>query len=199
MNRSARRPNLPPAGLVSSGRTGPFACHRLLTAALTTLALVCAPAVSASATGADDATALDDLATMCVGDSIVGYAFKRSTLWTTTGQFLGAIVRGEPRLRATLDAQRIGAGKPATAVRVATGVQDDIVPHAQARQLAVDWCEKGANVTYDAIHLPDLGDGLLTNHLMPLITDQGRAISWLTDRLSGRAANSNCWSMPVQP
>ncbi|MFF3984897.1 hypothetical protein [Streptomyces sp. NPDC001601] len=28
---------------------------------------------------------------------------------------------------------------------------------------------------------------------------QGDAIAWLTARLSGVRAGSNCWSMPVQP
>ncbi|MFJ8082982.1 lipase family protein [Streptomyces sp. NPDC096205] len=143
--------------------------------------------------------ALRDLSTMCVGDAIFGYAFKKSTAWTTSGRSVTDIVAGEPKLRAVLDSQRIGRLKPTSPVRVATGVQDDIVPHAQARQLAVDWCRKGANVTYDAINLPDLGDGLLTNHLVPLLTDQGDAIAWLSDRLSGKAAASNCWTMPLQP
>jgi hypothetical protein len=143
--------------------------------------------------------ALHDLSTMCVGDAIFGYAFRKSTAWTTSGRSVTDIVESEPKLQAVLDRQRIGRLKPTSPVRVATGVQDDIVPHAQARQLAVDWCRKGANVTYDAINLPNLGDGLLTNHLVPLLTDQGDAVSWLTDRLSGRAAASNCWTMPLQP
>ena len=42
-------------------------------------------------------------------------------------------------------------------------------------------------------------DKILTNHLAPYLTDQGAAISWMTDRLSGKKAYSNCWSMPVQP
>ncbi len=80
-----------------------------------------------------------------------------------------------------------------------TGVQDDIVPHAQARQLAVDWCEKGADVTYKAVRLPNLGDKLLTNHLVPLLTDQGDAVDWLADRLAGKAARSTCRTLPAQP
>ncbi|GHH65485.1 triacylglycerol lipase [Kitasatospora indigofera] len=143
--------------------------------------------------------ALNDLSTMCVGDAIFGYAFTKSTAWTNGGESVSDIVAAEPKLRAMLDAQRIGTLKPAGPVRLATGIQDDIVPHAQARQLAVDWCRKGVDVTYDAIALPDLGDGLLTNHLAPLLTDQGEAISWLTDRLAGKAAGSNCWTMPLQP
>jgi hypothetical protein len=81
---------------------------------------------------------------------------------------------------------------------VTTGIQDDIVPHAQARQLAVDWCRKGGNITYAAVDLPNLGDRLLTNHLAPLITDQAAAISWLTERLEGKPTTSNCWTMPFQ-
>ncbi|KOU74835.1 hypothetical protein ADK57_06850 [Streptomyces sp. MMG1533] len=62
----------------------------------------------------------------------------------------------------------------------------------------MDWCRKGGDITYDAIDLPNLGDRILTNHLAPLLTDQGTAISWLTDRLQSEPATSNCWTMPFQ-
>ncbi|MEV7108724.1 lipase family protein [Streptomyces atroolivaceus] len=149
-----------------------------------------------SATGK---AALADASTMCVGDALFGYGFTKSSKWTTSGKSIGDIIAAEPRAKAALAKQRIGTLKPAGPVRLATGTQDDIVPHTQARQLAVDWCKKGANVTYDAIVLPNLGNKILTNHLVPLITDQGDAVSWLTDRLSGKPATSNCWSMPIQP
>jgi hypothetical protein len=142
--------------------------------------------------------ALADASTMCVGDAVIRYGFARSTAWTTSGKSVADIIAAEPAAQAVLDEQRIGAIKPAGPVRVATGVQDDIVPHAQARQLAVDWCRKGGNVTYAAVDLPDLGDRILTNHLAPLIADQGTAISWLTDRLEGESTTSNCWTMPFQ-
>ncbi|MEV3851737.1 lipase family protein [Streptomyces microflavus] len=148
-----------------------------------------------SATGK---AALQDASTMCVGDALFGYGFTKSSKWTTSGKSIGDIIAANPRAKAALDKQRIGTLKPAGPVRLATGIHDDIVPHSQARKLAVDWCNKGANVTYDAIKLPNLGDKILTNHLVPLITDQGDAISWLTDRLAGKAATSNCWSMPIQ-
>ncbi|MER6239857.1 lipase family protein [Streptomyces clavifer] len=149
-----------------------------------------------SATGK---AALKDASTMCVGDALFGYGFTKSNKWTTSGRSIGDIIAAEPRAQAALDKQRIGTLEPAGPVRLATGVQDDIVPHAQARQLAVDWCRKGANVTYEAVKLPNLGDRILTNHLVPLITDQGDAISWMTDRLAGKPATSNCWTMPLQP
>ncbi|MFE1029047.1 lipase family protein [Streptomyces sp. NPDC058818] len=142
--------------------------------------------------------ALKDLSTMCVGDALFGYGGDSSTDWTETGQSISDVIRAEPTLQAFLAEQRIGSLKPDSPVRVATGVSDDLVPHEQSRRLAVDWCRKGAKVTYDAVLLPGVGSGLL-NHFAPLLADQGKAISWLTDRLSGKPAGSNCWSMPVQP
>ncbi|GLY78182.1 lipase family protein [Actinoallomurus iriomotensis] len=150
-------------------------------------------------TNAAGKAALQDLSTMCIGEAILTYGFATSTKWTTSGRSIAAVIAANPSAQAELDAQRIGTLKPAGPVRLATGTQDDIVPHAQARQLAVDWCQKGGNVTYQPLVLPNLGDKILTNHLTPLITDQGDAVSWLTDRLSGKAATSNCWTMPVQP
>ncbi|MFI1169382.1 lipase family protein [Streptomyces sp. NPDC020801] len=143
-------------------------------------------------------TALADLSTMCVGDALFSYGFTKSSSWTTDGQTVSDIIRSTPAFQAFLDSQHIGTIRPATPVRVATGISDNLVPHAQARQLAVDWCRKGADVTYKAVALPGLGSALL-NHAGPLLADQGSAISWLTDRLTGRPAASNCATMPVQP
>ncbi|MFD8612467.1 lipase family protein [Streptomyces sp. NPDC059631] len=142
--------------------------------------------------------ALEDLSTMCVGDAILHYGYAKSTKWTTDGQSLSAIIGADPVLQGFLDTQRIGRLKPAGPVRVATGVSDNLVPHGQARQLAVDWCRKGADVTYAPVVLPNVVSPLL-NHFGPLLTDQGTAVSWLTDRLEGRAAPSNCFTMPLQP
>lgn len=142
--------------------------------------------------------ALADLSTMCVGDALLHYGYTRSTEWTKDGRSLGAVIAATPELKAYLDGQRIGRLKPSGPVRVATGVSDDLVPHGQSRNLAVDWCRKGADVTYEPVVLPGVGSALL-NHFAPLLTDQGDAVDWLTDRLSGKRTTSNCWSLPVQP
>lgn len=133
----------------------------------------------------DGRAALDDLSTMCVGDALAGYGFQKSSQWTSTGEDLETIVDKEPMMRETLAGQRIGRLAPAAPVRVVTGSRDDIVPHHQTTQLAEDWRDKGADVTYEAVDLPQLGDDLVTNHLAPLLADQGPAVEWLTDRLSG--------------
>jgi hypothetical protein len=142
--------------------------------------------------------ALTDLSTMCVADALLGYGYTKSTSWTTDGQSISDIIASTPALKDFLDSQRIGTLKPSGPVRLATGVSDNLVPHAQARQLALDWCALGGDVTYKAVVLPGVGSALL-NHFAPLLTDQGDAISWLTDRLAGRPTVSNCWTMPAQP
>ncbi|MFH8800722.1 lipase family protein [Streptomyces sp. NPDC017936] len=142
--------------------------------------------------------ALKDLSTMCVGDALLAYNSARSTSWTTDGRSLGAVIEAEPALKAFLAGQRIGTLKPASPVRVATGTADDLVPHAQARELAVAWCAKGADVTYKPVVLLPLGNSLI-NHFAPLLADQGDAISWLADRLNGRPADSNCSGIRRQP
>ncbi|MFI7005188.1 lipase family protein [Streptomyces sp. NPDC050145] len=148
--------------------------------------------------GAKGAAALKDLSTMCVGDAIFSYSSQRSSSWTNDGKSLAQIIQAEPRLQAFLAEQRIGKLRPASPVRVATGVSDDLVPHGQARQLAVDWCGRGAQVTYKPVVLPGVGRALI-NHFAPLLTDQGPAVDWLTDRLAGKPAGTNCSTLPWKP
>lgn len=150
-------------------------------------------------TNAAGKAAFADLSTMCVADALPAYGSTNSTAWTVDGRSLSAVIAAEPRIQATIDAQHIGTLNPTSPVRIATNVSDDIVSHGQARQLAVDWCGRGANVTYTAIVMPSLGDKSLLNHIAPLITDQGDAINWMADRLVGLPVLSNCWTMPVQP
>ncbi|WP_069770279.1 alpha/beta fold hydrolase [Streptomyces sp. LUP30] len=142
--------------------------------------------------------ALKDLSTMCVGDALLAYNSARSTAWTTDGRSISEVVASEPALKAFLADQRIGAREPASPVRVATGTADDLVPHAQARALAVAWCAKGVDVTYKPVILPGVGRALI-NHFTPLLVDQGAAIAWLADRLDGEPATSNCSTLPLRP
>ncbi|MGH3349144.1 MAG: lipase family protein [Nocardioides sp.] len=143
--------------------------------------------------------ALEDLSTACVADAIFSYPFQRSSNWTTTGESLDEIIEREPAVQAIISEQKLGRMTPQVPVRVATGTEDDIVPHEQARQLAVDWCGQDAEVTYKAVVLPNLGDGLITNHIAPLLVDQTAAVDWLTGLVGGGdPAASNCATMPNQ-
>ncbi|MCU7722235.1 triacylglycerol lipase [Actinoplanes sp. KI2] len=142
--------------------------------------------------------AFKDLSTMCAGDAILGYFGKHSSAWTTTGQSVTDVIQAEPNLRAFLGDQLIGTRKPAGVVRVATGISDNLVPHAQARTMAAEWCKRDGDVVYAPIVLPDAGDPLL-NHAGPLLADQGTAIDWLALRLAGVPAISTCAILPIQP
>ncbi|HWS36445.1 MAG TPA: lipase family protein [Actinoplanes sp.] len=135
--------------------------------------------------------ALTALSTMCVGDAILGYAGRRSSAWTRNGRTLAAIIEAEPELKSFMNAQTIGTRKPSGVLRVATGVFDNLVPHAQARTMAAGWCRRGGTVVYAPIVLPWTASPLL-NHFGPLLTDQPVAVAWLTNRLAGLPAASNC-------
>ncbi|MEU4624743.1 lipase family protein [Actinoplanes sp. NPDC023801] len=135
--------------------------------------------------------AMADLSTMCVGDAIFGYAGKRSTGWTRNGESMAAVIAAEPDLRAYIDAQLIGTRKPSGVVRVATGVNDDLVTHAQARTMAAAWCGLGGAVVYAPVSLAKTSSKLL-NHFGPLLADQGPAVDWLAGRLAGKPAPANC-------
>jgi dienelactone hydrolase len=142
--------------------------------------------------------ALKNLSTMCVGDAILGYAYQRSSSWTTGGQSLAGIIAAEPALKTFIGDQRIGTKKPTGVVRVATGVMDNLVPHAQARTMAADWCRLGGDVVYAPVVLPYAVSPLL-NHFGPLLTDQGTAVDWLGNRLAGLPSYSTCAILPIQP
>ncbi|GAA2631766.1 triacylglycerol lipase [Paractinoplanes durhamensis] len=141
---------------------------------------------------------LTDLSTMCVGDAIFGYALQRTTSWTKNGKSLADIIKAEPQLKAFVDEQTIGNRKPAGVVRVATGLFDNLVPHAQARTMAADWCKLGGDVVYAPVTVPWLVDPLL-NHFGPLLADQATAVDWLYQRLAGKPADSNCAILPLLP
>lgn len=143
--------------------------------------------------------ALETVKTQCVGGTIASFAFKKTSTWTKSGKTAAQLINDEPVLKALVEKQRIGKIKPAFPVQVLTGTKDDIVDHAQARQLAVDWCALGANVTYKPVYqlLPSGGTSL--NHLTPALTDRGPAQRWLVDRLNGKPVTSGCSALPKQP
>lgn len=135
----------------------------------------------------------------CTADSVIAFGGKKTSQYTTSGESLAQIVAREPSLIDFINAQRIGRLKPTAAVRVSTAMADDLVTHSQARQLAVDWCGQGANVTYAPLNNLSFGTKSILNHLGPLVTDQGAARDWIVDRLAGKPAASNCGSISSMP
>ncbi|KNX38291.1 lipase family protein [Luteipulveratus halotolerans] len=147
---------------------------------------------------AKGAAALDSISTACIGDAIGSYAFAKSTSWTKDGRSLSQIVAADPGVRAIVQEQRIGTRKPTSPVLVTSDLADGTVPHAQVRRLAVDWCGKGAPVTYKGLGLPPLPgdtDRLAVHHLAGAAEGLPSALSWLSDRFAGKPVTNSCGSL----
>ena len=143
--------------------------------------------------------ALAAIKNQCIGDSVLAYGFQKTSKWTKSGKTVGQIVAARPEVKAIVDAQKIGNIKPSVPTKIVTGTQDDIVTHAQVKQLAVNWCAKGAKVEYSpSIQVyPTFGTSL--NHLTPALTEGTASQEWLSARLQGKAAPSNCAMVKYLP
>ncbi|QCX28125.1 lipase family protein [Nocardioides jishulii] len=148
---------------------------------------------------AEGRAAIEKSKEQCVADAILAFGLQKTSRWTRSGNLAAADVAKEPTLLKAVDDQRIGRLKPTIPVQVLTGTKDDIVAHGQAKQLALDWCAKGANVTYRPVIQLASSGGLMLTHLGPLLTQQGSARDWVVDRLNGRPASSNCSTARLLP
>lgn len=143
--------------------------------------------------------ALAKLARQCEPDSMASFGFQKTSRWTNDGRALWQIVASTPAISALVDAQKIGRVKPSVPVRVLTATRDDIVPHAQARQLAVDWCALGATVDYVPVRQSRSTGGTGFNHIGPIFSHGPAAQRWLLGQMSGQPEMSNCEALPDLP
>ncbi|MBO9535001.1 MAG: alpha/beta fold hydrolase [Solirubrobacteraceae bacterium] len=151
-------------------------------------------------TNAAGKAALAKAAEQCIGDSIGSFAFQKTSSWTTSGKSAYDVVNSIPAAKAIAEKQRIGFVKPSKPVMVVTGTQDDIVPHPQAKQMALDWCFRGGSVYYQPVIQPLDTGGTSLNHLAPMLTEMDKAQNWLVDKMKGSTANSsNCLAALVLP
>ncbi len=144
-------------------------------------------------------TALWRVAQQCVGDTILSFGFKRTNEWTVSKRSAATVVSEIPEAMQAIDEQRIGKLKPAVPVQVLTGTQDDIVDHRQAKQLARDWCAKGASVYYAPVRQYINTGGSALNHLGPMLTSKDATQAWLIANLKGIKTVSNCGALNSLP
>ncbi len=138
-----------------------------------------------------------ELATTCVGETVLRTMFRPMTWYTAGGRTPAQLLDSSPELTAIVDEQRIGNRKPVAPVLIAAGTNDDILPFPQARQLAVDWCARGASVQFEpTTWLPPLFPSLGIGHLLEYLPATFAAHDWLTQRLAGAPAPSNCSALP---
>ncbi|WP_430333252.1 lipase family protein [Rhodococcus sp. ACT016] len=134
----------------------------------------------------EGAAVLDTLGTECIVNVIAQQPFLRTATYTADHRSLLDNLRDVPEAMAILRAQRIGTLAPSRPVLVTSGRNDDTVPYGQARQLAVDWCDRGANVTFRTNELPPVAPGTtFVNHFGPELIDgfgTDSAVRYLLDR-----------------
>ncbi|MFC6153833.1 lipase family protein [Nocardioides yefusunii] len=141
---------------------------------------------------AKGAAYLEKAKDQCIVDTVLAAGFTKTSTWTQSGKAASVDVGKSPELVAAVDHNRIGKLKPQVPVMVLTGTKDDAVAHGQAKQLAVDWCGRGANVTYKPVTQLFSSGGLLLTHMTPMITEMSSSQKWLVERLEGKSVTSNC-------
>lgn len=106
------------------------------------------------------------------------YAYDELSDYTTTNPL------ETPQWQAVLDAQNVGAEPPTAPVLLYHSTGDEIIPYDGATTLRQQWCDQGANVTFETYEL--LGHAATAAVASPSVT------SWMADRLAGEPTAGNC-------
>ncbi|WP_436500738.1 lipase family protein [Actinokineospora sp. HUAS TT18] len=125
----------------------------------------------------------------CTIAAIPQFAFKQSASLTTDGKSIPNLLDTNPMFNAVIAEQRIGKVKPTVPVLISHSTLDDVIPYAVGKQLALDWCGRGANVRL----APNLGP----THVGGAAASYPGAFAWLEARFAGLPAVSNCWAVPI--
>lgn len=121
----------------------------------------------------------------CVFD-LLGAAFTKSGDYTADGADLAELITREP-FRSMIADQRIGTIRPNAPVLVSHSLLDDVVPYRVGKQLAKDWCAKGASVRFSTNATP-LHVGGMLNHAAEMY-------AFFEARFGGVPAVSSCWRL----
>ncbi len=136
---------------------------------------------------------LGEVQDTCIAETAIRTMFRPLSFYTAGRKSARQLLLENPVLGRAIDEQRIGRRTPKAPVFVASGTNDDVIPYAQVRQLAVDWCRRGATVQMDTISwIPPLFPTLALGHFAPFVPAGLAAVTWVNERLSGRPAPNNC-------
>jgi hypothetical protein len=138
---------------------------------------------------------LADVQDQCVGETRLQYGFQRSESFTRTGEPLSTVLARYPIAAELFAEQRIGNRTPTAPVLIQASVNDDTVPYGQVRQLAKDWCGKGAMVQLSDNTVPPISPGTGLNHALPYPLGIGESLTWVSDRFAGVPAPNSCGTL----
>jgi Secretory lipase len=126
---------------------------------------------------------------ICTVQLTVDFMFRHIQFWFNTDPFV--LTQTEP-LKGILDAQRLGTLKPSAPVFISTNRYDPFTSWAASHQLAIDWCDKGADVQLWTNEQPPFLNKMSINHLLPYFVDGERGMQWVADRFNGTPTSPNC-------
>jgi hypothetical protein len=114
---------------------------------------------------------------MCVVDILFQGLFRKIGDFTTTDP------TQQPDWQARLKENALGSSPPKVPVFMYHGIVDEIIPYAQADALRLAYCRAGVKVTWSI----QIGE-----HATTMVSGAPDAMNYLTDRLKGVPAGSNC-------
>jgi len=121
-----------------------------------------------------------DIGDKCVNDFIVGsYSFHRMSEYVNVPELLDL-----PLAQQVLAANRLGQRTPAAPLYYYHAVLDYLNPSAEADALMAKYCAEGLAVNYEKV--------IAGEHITPVATSALTAIGYLSDRIAGLPAPSNC-------
>jgi alpha-beta hydrolase superfamily lysophospholipase len=132
------------------------------------------------------------VANQCVGETALTFGFQQTSSFTKSGEPLAQVIDRIPAAQRVIAEQRIGSIAPKAPVLIQSGTADDLVPYGQARQLAREWCAKGATVQFSTNELPPILPGLAVNHALPYPLGIVESIDFISGRLAGALVTGNC-------
>jgi pimeloyl-ACP methyl ester carboxylesterase len=119
----------------------------------------------------------------CLVESLALHAFTKSETLTKDGRPVSAYMDEEP-FNTLVNEQKLGNRKPSAPVLVLHSTLDDIVPFEQGKQMAKDWCSKGAKVQFKSLELP--------THIAAIPNTAPYVFPWLEGVVAGVPQLSNC-------
>ncbi|MFX0579303.1 lipase family protein [Nocardia nepalensis] len=119
-----------------------------------------------------------------------------SSQWTTSGQPLTAVIDQSPVLKAAFDEQRIGTLTPSVPVFISSARNDEGAPYTPIRDVAANWCSRGAAVQLESYAAIPAVSGVVGTHVLAFFPALAASQQWLTDRLAGMPAPANCMALP---
>lgn len=126
---------------------------------------------------------LDKADKSCLLDALPAFAFKKTSSFTKDGSSLNTHLQRKD-IAAALESLRLGKKKVNVPVLVGHSVADDVVPYAQGRDMARNWCAKGSKVRFSTTLAP--------THIGGAVGMQPELFAFLEARTKNLPFISNC-------